>query len=269
MMFPQNKTAIVGILNVTPDSFSDGGLYFDTETAVAHAKQMLNEGADMIDIGGESSRPGSHPVSEEEELRRVLPVIERLKKEVAVLLSIDTYKPHVVEACLKLGVDLVNDISGLRDPVMRQVVGEYHAPVVIMHMQGEPKTMQANPEYADVVKEIKEFFVERIKDAKEAGIIEIILDPGIGFGKKLEHNLQILARLDEFADLGYPLMIGASRKSFLGLITGLPVEDRLEASIAAHVVAVMHGARLIRTHDVQATKRAVAVADAIRVQKIM
>ena len=211
----QNKTLIMGILNVAPDSFSDGGLFVDVNKAVEHAKQMVVEGADIIDIGGESSRPGSDSVSEEEELRRVEPVIRRLIKEIQVPISIDTYKPLVAKKCLKLGVNLVNDITGLRNKEMINVVTKYNVPVIIMHMKGDPKNMQQNPVYQDVIKEIKDFLSERIVEAKKAGIKDIIIDPGIGFGKTTEHNLQILKRLNEFKDLGCPILVGPSRKSLL------------------------------------------------------
>ncbi len=257
------RTFIVGILNVTPDSFSDGGLFLDAEKAVAHAKQMLADGADIIDIGGESTRPGSDPVSEQEELRRVKPVIESLRKEINAPLSVDTYKSRVAEECLRLGVDMVNDVTGLRNKEMRDVVAKYGASVVVMHMQGEPKTMQVSPTYNDVVADIKAFFQERIAQARQAGIEDIILDPGIGFGKTIEHNLQILKRLHEFSDLGFPIMIGVSRKSFIGNIAGLPVTERIEGSLAAASIAVMNGVNIIRAHDVKETKRALQIVDAI------
>ena len=259
------RTLIVGILNITPDSFSDGGLFFDKEKAIAHAKEMIQEGADIIDIGGESTKPGSDPVSEEEELKRVKPIIERLRKETAVPVSIDTYKPRVAEECLKLGVRIVNDVTGLRNEEMIKVVARYKAPVVIMHMKGEPKSMQENPTYTDVVQEIKEFFEERIQAAREAGIQDIILDPGIGFGKTVEHNLQILKRLGEFKELGYPILVGTSRKSFIGKLNdGVPVEQRLEGSLASMVIAIMSGATMVRVHDVKPAKRAIQIADAIK-----
>ena len=258
------RTLIMGILNATPDSFSDGGLFVDADKAVNHAKQMVNDGADIIDVGGESSRPGSEPVSEEEELRRVKPVIKRLVKEVNVPISIDTYKPKVAEECIKSGAHLVNDITGLRNKKMIKVAAKYKVPVVIMHMKGMPKCMQQNPVYKDVVKEIKDFLGERASEAKKAGILEVIIDPGIGFGKTTEHNLQILKRLNEFKSLGCPILSGPSRKSFIGNITGLPVDKRLEGTLAAVSIAVMNGANIVRVHDVKECKRAVQIADAIR-----
>jgi len=253
----------MGILNVTPDSFSDGNKFLNPEKAIAHAKQMVEEGADIIDIGAESSRPGSDPVSEEEELQRLLPIVSRLVKEIDVPISIDTYKPQVAEACLTLGAHMINDISGLRNKEMITVVSKHKVPVIIMHMLGDPKTMQENPMYTDIVQEIKTFFEERIQQAKAAGITDIILDPGIGFGKTVEHNLDILNRLKEL-DVGYPLLIGPSRKSFIGHITGLPVEERLEGTIAAVCVGLINGASIFRVHDVTACKRALQIVDAIQ-----
>lgn len=261
IQFAEDKTTLMGVLNVTPDSFSDGGRFYDVDAAVAHAKQMISEGADIIDIGGESSRPGSDPVSEEEELRRVLPVIDALAGELTVPLSIDTYKPVVAEEALKRGVQVMNDISGLSDPAMVAVAAKYNAPVILMHMQGAPKTMQAHPHYEDVIVDIKAFFAERIATARAAGIEQLILDPGIGFGKSLGHNLEILRHLGDFTDLGFPIMIGTSRKSFLGKLGLEDMNDRLEGTIASNVIAAMHGARIIRVHDVAAHKRAFLVAD--------
>ena len=260
-----NKTIIMGVVNVTPDSFSDRGKHFRVEQAVAHAKQLIADGADIIDIGGESSRPGAAPVSEQEELRRILPLIEWLHAESDVMISADSYKPAVARAALDAGADMVNDITGLRSQNMMQLVAERGVPVVIMHMQGEPQTMQQHPTYTDVVFDIRSFFEERIRTAKECGIRDeqIILDPGIGFGKTLEYNLTILKRLHEFVSLGYPVLVGASRKSFIEKITGLPVEERVEASIAAHIIAVINGAHIIRVHDVKEHKRALAIVNAI------
>lgn len=259
-----DKTIMMGVLNVTPDSFSDGGLFIDTDKAVEHAKQMANDGAEIIDVGGESTRPFSEPISEEEELKRITPIIQRLINETNVSISIDSYKPKVAEECLKLGVHLVNDITGLKNKEMIKVVAKYKVPVVIMHMKEMPKNMQENPTYNDVVKEIKEFFNERINEAKKAGVNDIIIDPGVGFGKTTEHNLQILKRLSEFKDFGYPILVGPSRKSFIGDITGLPVNERLEGTLAAISIAIMNGASIIRVHDVKECKRAVQIADAIR-----
>lgn len=257
------KTQIMGILNVTPDSFSDGGLFLDVDKAVARGVRIVEEGADIVDIGGESSRPGSEPVTLEEEMKRVLPVIEKLVKEIDVPISIDTYKPEVAQAALAAGAKMVNDISGLRNNGMMQVIAEHGIPVVIMHIQGEPKTMQESPQYENVVEDIKGFFRNRIEEAQKAGIKDIIIDPGIGFGKTLEHNLEILRQLADFKELGYPILVGPSRKSFIGTITGLEVDDRLEGTIAACVMSAMNGASVVRVHDVKECHRALQVVDAV------
>jgi dihydropteroate synthase len=260
----EKRARIAGILNITPDSFSDGGRFFDPARALERARGMAAEGADIIDVGGESSRPGSEPVSEEEELRRVIPVIEALSQETTLPISIDTYKPAVAQAVLKAGAKIVNDITGLGNPAMRAIAAEAQASVILMHMQGEPKTMQTDPQYGDVVADIKGFFTERIALAKEAGITDIILDPGIGFGKTLAHNLTLLKRLREFTDLGYPLLIGASKKNFIGALNGnIPAEARLPGTIAAVVAARLAGASYFRVHDVAACRQALNVADAI------
>ena len=254
----------MGVLNVTPDSFSDGGLFVDADKAVAHARQMVEDGAEIIDVGGESTRPGSDNISEEEEIKRIKPVIERLVKEINAPISIDTYKPKVAEECIKLGATLVNDITGLKNKDMIKIIAKHNVPVIIMHMKGEPKNMQQNPAYKDVVKEIKEFFSDRISEARDYGIEDIIIDPGIGFGKTTEHNLQILKRLSEFKDFGCPVLVGPSRKSFIGNITGLPVNERLEGTLAAISIAIINGADMIRVHDVKECRRAAQIADAIR-----
>lgn len=249
---------------MTPDSFSDGGQFNNIEEAVEHAIKMIQDGADLIDIGGESTRPGSEPVSAEEELRRVMPVIERLVKKTDAPISIDSYKPRVARETLKAGAKILNDVTGLTNPEMMTVAAEFKCPVVIMHMQGKPKTMQTNPQYDDVVNDIKKNFQERIAAARAVGITELILDPGIGFGKTLEHNLIILKRLKEFADLGYPIIVGPSRKSFIGQLTGgLPATKRLEGTIAAVVAARLNGASIVRVHDVLPCRRALQIADAI------
>ncbi len=258
------KTLIMGILNVTPDSFSDGGLFNNLDAAVAQAKKMISDGADLIDVGGESSRPGSEPLTEKEELARILPVVTRLVDEISVPISIDTYKPVVADVCLKAGAHLINDITGLTDPTMRKIAAENNVPVVIMHMQGTPKVMQQNPAYQDVLRDIKSFFQKQIVAAQKAGVQQIIIDPGIGFGKTVEHNLQILKHLESFKTLGCPILVGPSRKSFIGTITGLPVNERLEGTIAAVTVAVMNGAHIVRVHDVKECRRAIQIVDAIR-----
>jgi len=263
------RTLVMGILNVTPDSFFDGGKFFRLESALEHARRLIREGADIIDIGGESSRPGAQPVPEEEELNRVIPVIRALRQESSVPISIDTYKASVAEAALEAGANIVNDISALRfDGRMVEVVARAGVPVVLMHMRGEPRTMQQNPVYTDVVREIKEFFAERIAFARAHGIEKILIDPGIGFGKTVAHNLEILRRLGEFRELGCPILIGVSRKSFIGRLCGteenpLPPSERLEGTIASNVIAVLNGAQIVRVHDVAAHKRALAIVDAI------
>ena len=244
---------IMGVLNVTPDSFSDGGEFINPKKAVAQATRMIEEGADIIDIGGESSRPGASPVSLEEELERVLPVVKVLKKELPELvISIDTYKPEVAEDCLVAGADMINDITWMGSKDMRRVVSKYKCPVVIMHMQGSPQTMQENPEYKDCVGEIKDFFAERISVCRNEGIDKIILDPGIGFGKTTKHNLEIIQNLGEFKSLGLPILVGASRKSFLGKMLDIEsLEDRVNASVVAHMMSLAHGADMLRVHDVR------------------
>jgi len=255
---------IVGILNVTPDSFSDGGRFFDPARAVAHALSMAREGADIIDIGGESTRPGSIRVSADEELRRILPVLDALADELAIPISLDTSKPEVADACLARMPAIINDVYGLRDPAMREVIARHQAPVIIMHMQGTPDTMQKNPSYGDVVEEVIGYLGMQAQLARAAGIEQIIIDPGIGFGKTITHNLLLLKHLDRFKRLGYPLMVGVSRKSFLQKILGAGSDDVLEGTLAASVIAAYNGADLIRVHDVAAVRRALAVANAIR-----
>jgi dihydropteroate synthase len=257
----------MGVVNVTPDSFSDGGVFFKRDAAVVHAQQLIAEGADIVDIGGESSRPGSEPVSEEEELRRVIPVIEALAPTINVPISIDTYTPAVAEAALNAGARIINDITGLRNPEMIRVAAEHNATVVLMHMQGEPKTMQHKPQYIDVVADIISFFEERIEAARTQGVEKIIVDPGIGFGKTLEQNLEILHRLNEFTKLGYPVLVGASRKSFIGTVTGAEVGDRLPGTLAAHMMAVLNGATMLRVHDVAECRQALQVMQAIQYGK--
>lgn len=256
---------IMGVLNVTPDSFSDGGRFFHPEAALQQARHLMAEGADILDIGGESTRPGAVPVSAAEERRRVLPVIEALRSESAVRLSIDTMKPEVADAALGAGATLVNDVTGLRNSAMAAVAARHHAGVVIMHMRGTPETMRALTEYADVVAEVKAYLAAQAAAARAAGIDEIILDPGIGFAKTAAQSFTLLRRLGEFQDLGYPLLIGPSRKSFLASIQGLErPEDRLEGTLAATAIGVLHGASVVRVHDVAACRKAALVAAAIR-----
>jgi len=257
----------MGILNVTPDSFSDGAQYRSPQEAVNAALRMMQDGADLIYVGGESTRPGAPPVSIEEELRRVMPVIEDLiAKDIPT--SIDTRKPEVARKALLAGAKVLNDVTGLRNEQMLQAAAESDCSVCIMHMQGDPQTMQANPTYDDVVREIKQWLITQAKNAEERGIAKerIWIDPGIGFGKTLEHNLTLLRNLEQFVQSGYPVLIGVSRKSFLGKITeeALPTNDRVEASLAAQCVAQMKGAKIIRAHDVKQARRAVDVVSAIQ-----
>ncbi len=254
----------MGVINVTPDSFSDGGRFLRPEAAVRQGLRLVEEGADILDIGGESTRPGSEPVSAAEELERVAPVVERLAAEVDVRLSIDTYKPVVARECLSLGATLVNDVTGLTDPEMVRVAAEHGAGVVVMHMRGRPKTMQEDVSYEDVVAEVRAFLADRAARARNAGITDVTVDPGIGFGKTAAHNFELLRRLGEITSLGFPVLVGPSRKSFLGsLASRLPASERLEGTLAAVAVAVMHGASIVRVHDVAATKRVVEVVDAV------
>lgn len=260
------RTHIMGILNVTPDSFSDGGLYLNTDKAVERSFEIEKEGADMIDIGGESTRPGALPLSPEEELSRVVPVIEKLKSRLRIPISIDTYKAEVAREAIKAGASIINDISGLRfDPEIASVSAEYDVPVVIMHIKGTPRDMQINPVYQDLIGEIRHFLEEGISIAQKAGVDDdmIIIDPGIGFGKTFEHNLEIINRLDEFRSLGMPILLGPSRKSFIGKILDLPPGDRLEGTAAAVAIGIMKGANIVRVHDVSSIVRVARVVDAI------
>jgi dihydropteroate synthase len=256
----------MGVLNVTPDSFSDGARYLDPHAAVDHAVAMQDQGADLIDIGAESSRPGSDPLDADEELRRLMPVVRSVCARVSLPISVDTTKAVVARRALDVGAAIINDISALRfDPLMGRVVGDAGAGVVLMHMQGYPKTMQQNPQYLDVVDEVREFFIERMCAAVEAGIRpeQILLDPGIGFGKNLGHNLTLLAHLGVLTTLGRPLVVGVSRKAFIGQILDRPVSDRLMGTAGAVAVAVMHGARVVRVHDVGAMRDVVKMVQAI------
>lgn len=259
------RTHIMGALNVTPDSFSDGGRYVNVTEAVLRGIEMEAQGADIIDIGGESTRPGSEPTPVEIELNRVLPVIEELKKKIRIPISIDTYKSEVAQEALRAGATIVNDISGLCfDEKMGSVIRKHNASVVLMHIKGEPKTMQKDPQYGDVVKEVKEHLARCTSKAVERGIKQIIIDPGIGFGKRTRDNLEVIRRLSEFQSLGYPILIGPSRKSFIGNILNLPVDQRIEGTSAAVAIAIMNGANILRVHDVQEIRRVAKMADAIQ-----
>ncbi len=262
-----NRTLVMGILNCTPDSFYDGGRYATLANALTRAEQMIAEGADILDIGGESTRPGATPVPLEEELRRTIPVIEALAARYEIALSIDTTKSEVARRALQAGAHIVNDISGMTfDPRMPEVVAEAGALVVLMHIQGTPQTMQQNPTYTDVVREVRDTLAAHAERALQAGIPRerIWIDPGIGFGKRLEHNLELLRHLPELKSLGYPVLVGTSRKSFIGqLLGGLPPEERLEGTLATLVLAIAWGADVVRVHDVKEAVRAVRVADAL------
>lgn len=256
----------MGVLNVTPDSFSDGGRYLDADAAARRAEEMAAEGADVLDVGGESTRPGAPPVDEAEERRRILPVV-RAAARLGLPVSVDTSKAAVAAAALDAGAVIVNDVSALGDPLMAEVVAASGAGLVLMHMKGTPRTMQDDPRYDDVVAEVREALAERLAAARAAGVgVErLAVDPGLGFGKRLEDNLDLLARLPEIAALGAPVVVGASRKSFLGRLgAGETPAERLEGSLAAAVAAVLGGAAMLRVHDVAATRRATAIADALR-----
>jgi len=262
----------MGVVNVTPDSFSDGGNFFETEAAVAHALKLVADGAEILDIGGESTRPGATPVGEEEELRRVIPVIEKLAPQVKVPISIDTSKPGVALAALAAGASIVNDIAAATraDFSMWKIVADHRAGYIVMHAQGSPPAMQEKPAYRDVVREVGGFFSGRLgRLLNEAGVPmeQVVIDPGIGFGKTLEHNLTLLAGLKTFTKWRRPLLVGVSRKSFIGQLLGADVENRLPASLACAVLAVGDGANIIRTHDVAATVQAVRMAEAIYSRK--
>ncbi len=259
---------VVGILNVTPDSFSDGGDYVDPEAAAEHAAAMLDDGAGIIDVGGESTRPGADPVSPEEEARRVVPVIERIvAARPGAVISVDTYRSSTAAAALEAGAGIVNDVTALRgDPRMAAVVAEVGCPVVLMHMQGEPKTMQSEPRYADVVREVGDFLRSRAEHAVEAGVRRenVVVDPGIGFGKTVDHNLALLRNLKSVVDLGFAVLVGASRKRFIGSITGVEeAAERVFGTVATTVLAYERGATLFRVHDVRANCEALAVAEAV------
>lgn len=263
------RTFVMGILNITPDSFSDGGRYFAQTDAVLHGFQMLKDGADIIDIGGESTRPGADIVQLDEELRRVVPVVSKLRQRSGVALSVDTYKSQVALEALKAGANIVNDISGLHfDPKMADTVASCGASVVIMHIKGTPKDMQSDPHYDDLIGEIYEYLSKAVSFAKGKGINQIMIDPGIGFGKTPDHNLELIGRLSEFRRIGVPILVGVSRKSFIGKILETPVESRLEGTAAAVAACILNGADVVRVHDVREMRRVALVADAIRRQRL-
>jgi len=272
-IFPR-PTLVMGVVNVTPDSFSDGGKFFDPEAAIVHALALAGQGADILDIGGESTRPGAEPVTETEELRRVIPVVEKLAALVKIPLSIDTMKPVVARAALQAGASIVNDVAAarraeLQTDAMWEVVSEFRAGYICMHAQGRPQTMQHNPVYADVVREVGGFFGERLERLNTCGVAadQVVLDVGIGFGKTLEHNLQLLANLESFTTVARPLLLGVSRKSFIGSLLGGKLNERLPASLACASLAIASGAQIIRTHDVAETVQAARMMEAVLARK--
>jgi dihydropteroate synthase len=260
-----SRPAVMGILNVTPDSFSDGGVFLSCENAIAHARRMVEEGADIIDVGGESTRPGAQPVSARDEMDRVIPVIEALREKISLPISIDTSKPEVMRAAVAAGAGFINDVRALRDEGALEAAASLRVPVCLMHMQGEPRRMQDNPRYRDVVSDIGDFLRARLQAAQAAGIPaqRLVIDPGFGFGKTLEHNLELLRGLKKLQSLGAPILAGLSRKSLIGKALGLPVEGRLQASVALALMAVQNSARLVRVHDVGPTVEALRMWQAV------
>lgn len=258
------RPLIMGVVNVTPDSFSDGGLYLTTSAAVTHARQLISEGADLLDIGGESTRPGAAPVSLDEERRRVLPVLEALA-DAGVPLSVDTQKPEMMREAAAAGAAMINDINGFQAPAALDAVAGSHCAICIMHKQGSPQTMQQSPQYTDVLAEVRDYLRQRVAAAQGAGVSRErqVVDPGFGFGKTLDHNLELLRRLDEIAALGVPVLAGLSRKSMIGKLTGRDAGDRMAGSVAAALFAVQRGAAIVRVHDVAATRDALAVWTAV------
>lgn len=257
---------VMGILNVTPDSFSDGGFYLSADAALRHARQMVQEGAAIIDVGGESTRPGAEPVSAQEEIERVVPVIEALRRELAVPISIDTRKPEVMRAAVAAGAGMINDVMALRAPGALDAAGDLGVPVCLMHMQGEPRTMQRAPCYADVVAEVKAFLAERLEACEIAGTPRerLVVDPGFGFGKTVSHNLQLLKHLGSLLTLGVPVLVGLSRKSMISALLGVQPSERLFGSLTLAALAVWQGASMVRVHDVAATVQAVRLCQAIK-----
>jgi dihydropteroate synthase len=262
----RTRTAVMGVLNVTPDSFSDGGLYADTDAAIRHGLRMSEDGADVIDVGGESTRPGAEAVSAEEELSRVIPVIQALCDQTGIPISVDTYKPEVAREALDAGAGIINDIMGLADPEMRSLAAERRVPSILMHMKGTPRTMQEDPVYEDVISEIMAFLRERVEAVVGAGLPReyLIVDPGIGFGKTAEHNLEIIRKLADLKSIGLPILIGPSRKAFIGKVLGdLPPTERLEGTAAAVALSIANGANIVRVHDVKEMVRVARVSDAV------
>lgn len=259
-----DRTLIMGILNITPDSFSDGGKYFDEESALTHGLGMLEAGADIIDIGGESTRPGSMPVSIEEEWRRISGIVNRLLKEEQVMLSVDTYKSGIARRALESGAHIINDISGLTfDPAMTRLIADYRVPVILMHIKGTPRNMQKDPSYQNLMDEVYDFLRRQCRLAEENGISQIIVDPGMGFGKRPEDNYELIRRIGEFKSLGYPLLLGSSRKSFIGFGLKDPQADRTVGSITSAIYAILNGANIVRVHDVDETRQAIQMINSI------
>ena len=265
-LFDQGRTLVMGIVNVTPDSFSDGGAYLDAEAAIAHGRDLLADGADIVDVGGESTRPGAPAVPVQEELDRVLPVVERLAQELPVPISIDTSKPAIMREAARVGAGMINDVWALRQPGALEAARASGLPVCLMHMLGEPATMQREPIYTDVVAEVRAFLAERVQACAAMGIQRerILVDPGFGFGKTLEHNLSLLRHLEQLTDLAAGALVGFSRKSMIGLLLEAPVNERLPGSLAAAVLAAWQGAGVIRAHDVKETVQALRVCAALR-----
>lgn len=266
LLSKKKRSLIMGILNVTPDSFSDGGDYYEKNLAVEHALKMVNQGADIIDIGGESTRPFSEPVSFDEEISRVIPVIEGIRKNSDVCISIDTTKSKVALAALESGASFINDISAMEtDPAMVNVALKFDCPIVLMHMKGKPKNMQDNPLYKSLINDIKNYLLERVDFAISKGVDskKIIIDPGIGFGKTVENNFEIINNLEQFVEMKLPVLLGASRKSFIGVTLNLPEKERMEGSIATNIIGLQKGAKIFRVHDVVETNRAMVIANKI------
>jgi len=266
LLSKKKRSLIMGILNVTPDSFSDGGDYYEKNLAVEHALKMVNQGADIIDIGGESTRPFSEPVSFDEEISRVIPVIKGIRENSDVCISIDTTKSKVALAALESGASFINDISAMEtDPAMVNVALKFDCPLVLMHMKGKPKNMQDNPLYKSLIKDIKNYLLERVEFAVSKGVDrkKIIIDPGIGFGKTVENNFELINNLEQFVEMKLPVLLGASRKSFIGVTLDLPEKERMEGSIAANIIGLQKGAKIFRVHDVVETNRAMVIANKI------
>ena len=266
LLSKKKQSLIMGILNVTPDSFSDGGKYLEKNTAINHALEMIDQGADIIDIGGESTRPFSDPVSLKEEISRVVPVIEGIRKKSDICISIDTTKSQVATAALNSGASVINDVSAMEvDPLMVDVALKFDCPLIIMHMKGTPKNMQDDPQYESLISDIKDYLLDRIDFIISKGINpkKIVIDPGIGFGKTVENNFEIIKNLNHFTKMNFPVLLGASRKSFIGISLNLPEKDRLEGSLAANIIGLQNGAKIFRVHDVAETNKALIIANKI------